>query len=338
MNNTSTKKGDPNNMKNRKKTILITAIATVAALVLGVGGWFTYTNIKAAQELNDAKTAYENSVELFETAVAAGSTASTTVTENESSLQKHVDVANQLAEILGDGSDVLKAGIEETANAQTLLDAEAAVAPSKTLVELPENPTVEDYDTARAAVENLTTEWNTFVKDAKARATALQTQDASLVSAWQLQADTATATADSVVAANPNAPQEQRDAVVAAAAAIVALEDPLSDEAPELWKALQDTSNTAVASEKAYQDQKAAEEAAARNRSNGGSGGRSGGSNGGSNSGGSNSGGGSGAITPAIAEAALAAQLGIPASSVHCFLGGIGVRCEYPGGWQEFGI
>ena len=323
--------------KSRQKTVLVSVIAAVAALVLGVGGWFTFTGVRAAQELNDAKSAYENAVEILEAAVAAASTASAAATENETSLQRHVDVANQLAALLGDGSDVLKAGIDEAANAQTLLEAEALVAPEKTAGELAENPTVEDCENLREAVEKLTVDWNAFTKDVNARAAALQTQDDALVAAWQLQADTATAAADSIVAANPNAPQEQRDAIVAAAAAIVALEDPLAAEALELWKALQDTSNTAAASEKAYQDQKAAEEAAARNRSNGGSGGRSGGSNGGSNSGGSNSGGGSQNYN-AMLEAAIAAEQGIPASSVRCFPGGIGIRCEYPGGWQEFGI
>jgi membrane protein involved in colicin uptake len=176
---------------------------------------------------------------------------------------------------------------------------------------LKQNPSVEDYDMARAEVEGLTADWNTYTKALTDAAAKFEADADALKTLWQAQVDTA---ADDA----------------AAAAALRALTNPLAPEAVDLWKALIDAKNTLAAQEKAYQDQKAADEAAARTAKRGGSSGGSG-----SNGSGGNTGG--GYSLNAIA-AALAAQLGIPASQMTCYDISNGVRCDWPGGSRTYTI
>lgn len=320
---------------SRKK--LITIISIVTAVVLIVVGAVVFVNVKAANELAAAKTAYETSLADLKVAVSNVDKADKTLTENSDTVAAHIEVANILAEQLGDGTDTLKAAIEAVADAQKAIDAKGPNVPKKWTGEVPENPTVEDYDNLREAVEKLIAEYEKYAKVVTTNADGLVKQDKSLLEAWTAQAATAPDTAAAIITATPNVPQETWDAVTAAGEAIVALADPLDATAPELWKALQDTSATATAAEKAIQDQRAAEAAEAARRAAANSGGNRGGNSGGNRggSGGNNNGGG---VTMAQAEAALAAELGISPSQVSCGFSGGGILCTYPGGTRWFGI
>lgn len=324
-------------MKNRKK--LFTIISAGVAVLLVIVGAFVFVNVKAANELAAAKTAYETSLTDLKLAVSNADKADKALTDGSGALAAHIAVADILTEQLGDGTDTLKAAIEAVVAAKEALEVKNPTTSKKWTGEVPKNPTVKDYDSLREAVDKLIAEYEKYAKTVNANADTLAKQDKSLLEAWTAQAATAPDTAAAIIAATPNVPQETWDAVTAAGKAIVDLTDPLDATAPELWKALQDTSATATAAEKAIQDAKAAAEAEAARRaanSGGNRGGNSGGNNnGGGNNGGNNSGGGN---YKAQAEAALAAELGIPVSQVSCNPSGGGILCTWPGGSRWYGI
>lgn len=329
-------------MKNRK--VFISVISAITALVLGVAGWLIFTNVQTANELDAAKVAYRNSLVERSGAVEAAGKSLKLVTDT---LSQHVKVAETLTTQLGDGTDVLKAAIAAVAPAKTALDATAPVAPKILSNTAPKNSTAADYSKLTAAIKKSTATYKTYTKAVVKYAAARDAADSKLLAAWKAQVATAPATAEATIAANPNSSQEAKDAVTAAAKAVVEMKDSLGSTAPELWKALQDTSASLVAAEQAYQAQKAAADAEAarqaaakQNTSKGGSSrAPSKGSSGGSSSGGSSGGGAAntGALQSQL-ESQIAASLGISASSVHCAPGGIGIRCTWPGGSREFGI
>lgn len=321
-------------MKNRKP-LIISLVAAVVAVALGVGGWLVYSNV----QLDNAKKAYDAAVVDLNAAQVLAKEAEAARSDALDAYTADVEVAEQLAALLGDGSDVLKAAGEGTLAAREAIDAdEAPKTPAKSGSKLKENPSVEDYNKARVEVEGLTADWNAYTKALKNEATKFGTDADALKTLWQAQVDTAADDAAAAINANPNASQEAKDAATAAAEALKALTNPLAPESVDLWKALIDAKNTLAAQEKAYQDQKAAEEAAARNANRGGSsGGNRGGSSGGSSGG---SGGNNGGVDYSLgaAAAALAAQLGIPASQVNCYFAGSAIRCDHPGGSRTFTI
>lgn len=325
-------------MKHRKP-VIISLVAAVAAVAIGVGGWLVYSNV----QLDNAKKAYDAAVVDLNAAQVLAKDAEAARSDALDAYTADVDVAEQLAALLGDGSDVLKAAGEGTLAAREAIDAdEAPKTPAKSGSKLKDNPSVEDYNNARVEVEGLTADWNAYTKALKNDVTKFGTDADALKTLWQAQVDTAADDAAAAINANPNASQEAKDAATAAAEALKALTNPLAPEAVDLWKALIDAKNTLAAQEKAYQDQKAAEkaaeEAAARNANRGGS---SGGNRGGSSGGSGGNNGGVDYSLGAIA-AALAAQLGIPASQVTCYDIANGVRCEWNTpertGWREFTI
>lgn len=323
-----------------RKRVLITIIAAITVVVLAVAGWLVYTN-----ELAVAKTAYETSISDQALAASNADKANHLVSETSGTLSEHIAIAETLATQLGDGTDIVKAAIAAIAPAKAVLAATTPISPKVSPDKLSKTPTAAEYNKLTASLKKATANYKTYTKALAENIKVRNAENTRLVAAWTAQAATATATAEATIAANPDGSQEAKDAVTAAAKAIVALKDSLGATAPELWKALQDSSASLVAAEQAYQAQKAAEaaeaarQAAAKNNASKGGSSRapSRGSSGGSSSGGS-SGGNSSGYSLSDIEALLAAQKGIPASSVHCFNIANGVGCNYPGGYYEVTI
>lgn len=313
------------------RSLLISAVAAVTAIVLGVGAWLIYTNVQLAE----ARDAYESSLSELSVAQDAANTVTADLSAITATLLAHVEVAEQLVALLGEDGDVLEAAADATVDARAVLDAAVPTAPARTAGELSESPTVEEYEALRAKVEELVATIKAYTAALTERIAALTTSDTGLTAAWQTQTATVPDAVAAALAANPNGSQAAKDAATTAGEALTALEDSLDSVAVELWQALQSTSATLASEEKVYQEKKAAEEEAARQRARGNSGG--------SNSGGGNPGGGGGGnpggsgYSIKALEAALAAELEIPASSVTCFdISRTTIRCEYPGGWREY--
>lgn len=331
-----------------RKRVLIPVIAAVAVMVLAVAGWLVYTNIKHANELAAAKQAYETSLNELSGAQDAANTANADLSAASVTLSAHIDVAEQLVTQIGDGSDILNTAGEVTVDAKAVLDTAGQTAPKKSAGELPENPAIADYDGLQTEVDKLVATVKAYTKALDEQIAAFTKSNTELTAAWQTQTDTVPDAAAAAIAANPNASQETKDAVTAAAEALVALDNPLAPEAVELWQTLKNTSETVVSEEAAYQAQKAAEEEAARQgaRNSGGGGGGNPGAGGG-NPGGSSCQSASCYTGPSSEElaaqymaqfiASLAANLGVPASSITCYDNTPNsTRCDYPGGWREF--
>lgn len=305
-------------MKNRK-SLIISLVAAVVTVALGVGGWLVYSNV----QLDNAKKAYDAAVVDLDAARVPAKDAEAARSDALDAYTADVEVAEQLAALLGDGSDVLKAAGEGTLAAREAIDAdETPKAPATSGSKLKENPGVEDYDTARAEVEGLTADWNAYAKTLKGEVAKFEADADMLKAIWQAQVDTAADDAATAIKANRHASKKAKDAATAAAETLKALTDPLTPEAVDLWKALIDAKKTLAAQEKAYQDQKAA----ARNANRGGSGG--------------NTGGGGGLPTGLSAlEQSVANDQGVPVSQVHCYVvSASSIRCDYPGGSRTFSI
>lgn len=311
-----------------RKRVLIPAVAALTALVLGLAGWLVHANVQLAE----AKDAYETSVADLTAARAEAKDAEDALAALLDSLSSDLDIAEQLVELLGAGGEKLLIAAETTRAARELVDElERLSAPAQTAGGLTQSPTVEEYDDLRAKVDELAARFRAHTTALGAQIAAVAKSDTELTAAWQAQAATVPDAVDAALAASSNGSQGTKDAVVAAGEGLTALGDPLDAEAVELWRALQITSSTLASEEKAYQKKKkAAEEEAARQRA----GTSSGGFHGGGSQGGGNPGGG---YSLKAIEAALAAELGIAASSVTCFdISRTTTRCEYPGGWREY--
>lgn len=313
-------------VKNRK-VLLITTIAAVTAIVLGVAGWVTYSSI----QLNEARTAYEAAITDLDAAQEAATGLEDSLATALDTHTADLEVAEQLVALLGEGTESLLVAADGTRTARE--DADGYVtpgAPAKSAGRLPENPGVDDYIALRADVEALTARWLSYADDLRDDADGITADNDALAALWQAQVDTAANTAAAGINANPNASQEAKDSATAAADALTALTNPLAAESVALWQALLDANSTLATQEQAFQQQKAAEEEAARraaaNRAP---------SRGGSPSGGGSSGGGYTPVTLEDVEAVLARDLGIDPSLVNCFDIPRGIRCEYPGGWRE---
>jgi len=308
----------------RPRRVLVPVIAGVAAVVLGVSGWLVADTVALAE----ARAAYESSLAELDGAREASAAATAALAVAIDALGERLPIAEALVAQLGASGDILVTANLATEAARAAVDADRPTPPVASAGRLPESPAAADYAGLEAATRELTGIHERFAAALAAWTAGIGTRDAELTAAWAAHAATAPASADSLVTAHPNAGQELQDEVVAAAAAIAALEDPLAEEAPALWAALVDAQARLAAAEQAYQEQLAAQQASrSGSRSRGGSGGAPG-------SGGSSG----GAVTLADIEAALAQQLGIPVSDVRCFDIPNGVRCEYPGGWREVTI
>lgn len=315
------------------RSLLISVIAALTAIVLGVGGWLVYTGVQAAAELAAAKEAYETSVADLSVAQAEATDAEAAAAAARALLSARADTAEQLVELLGEASETLLAAADATRAARELLDeVDQLASPARTVGELSESPTVEEYDALRAMVDELVATVEAYTTLLHERIAALTVSDTELTVVWQVQTATVPDAVEAALAANTNGSQETKDAVTAAGEGLTALEDPLDSEAIELWQALQSTASTLASEEKAYQEKKAAEEEAARQRARNNSGGGNPGSGGGNQGGGNPGGGGSSAPSLQELEASWAAYWGVSASQVNCYNIPRGVRCDYPGG------
>src|SRR5690554_760396 len=99
-----TTKENANLMKNRKP-LIISAIAAVTAIVLGLGGWLVYTNVKAAAELAEARETYETSLADLAVAQSEAEDAEDALAALLAELTDETEVAEQLVELLGEGND-----------------------------------------------------------------------------------------------------------------------------------------------------------------------------------------------------------------------------------------
>src|SRR5690606_4467944 len=147
-----------------RKPVIISAIAAVAAVALGVGGWLVYSNV----QLDNAKKAYDAAVVDLNAAQVLAKDAEAARSDAHDAYTADVEVAEQLAALLGDGSDVLKATGEGTLAAREAIDTDDAPrAPAKSGSKLKDSPSVEDYYKARVEVEGLTADWNAYTKALK---------------------------------------------------------------------------------------------------------------------------------------------------------------------------
>src|SRR5690606_36247976 len=147
-----------------RKPLIISLVAAVAAVALGVGGWLVYSNV----QLDNAKKAYDAAVVDLNAAQVLAKDAEAARSDAHDAYTADVEVAEQLTTLLGDGTDALKTASEGTLAAREGIDGlKAPRAPAKSGPTLTENPSVEDYDTARAEIESLTADWNAYTKALK---------------------------------------------------------------------------------------------------------------------------------------------------------------------------
>lgn len=291
--------------------LLIPIIAAATAIVLGVGGWLIHTNVQLAE----ARDAYEASLNELSAAQDAADTANADLSAISATLSAHIDIAEQLVALLGEDGDILQAAAAATLDAKAVLEATIPTAPAKTAGQLSESPTVDEYDALRAQVDELVATVEAYTTALTERIAAFTRSDTELTAAWQAQTAAVPAAVEAALAANANGSQGTKDAVTAAGEALTALGASLDSEAVELWQALQSTSSTLAGEEKAYQDQKTAEEEAARQRARNSSGGGS--------SGGSAGGGSGGSIEEWLRfmQASVANEVGASVDDVHCVEG-----------------
>lgn len=304
-----------------RRSVLISIIAGTTAVALGASGWLVYNNV----QLENARADYEASLAELGAVQSNADSATTPHPSAFEALGASLRTAEALVTLLGEGTDTLKAASDATLAARAFADTHRLPArPATSAGSLPEGPGVDDYSDLTERTLALTVIWKTHTTQVADAIADVTTARETLAAAWQAQIDTAAEFSASAIKANRNASRKAKDAAASAAEALTALTDPLAPEAVDLWKALLDAKKKLATQQKAYEKKKAAEQNASS------SGGWTGGSG--------TSGGGGGSYSLAAIAAALAAQLGIPASQVTCYDIPNGVRCDWPGGSRTYTI